>query len=84
MVILILMYGIAVSSGPAVCGLSSFWLKRHSVKKDPCGTVPLQGPTGGFSSGGVGGGGRGELMRTRKRKQTWGVRVHAPPGKFQI
>ena len=29
-------------------------------------------------------GGGGALMRTRKRKQTRGVREHVPPRKFQI
>ena len=45
-IILILMCSIAVSSSPAVCGFSSFWL-RYSVKDDPsryCGTVHLASP----------------------------------------
>ena len=58
LVILILMYGIAVSSGPVVCVLSSFWLKRHSVKKTLHGIVaPLYcGPRADFQVGGGGGG----------------------------
>ena len=32
-VILILMYGIAVSSSPAVCGFSSFWLTVFGKRK---------------------------------------------------
>ena len=83
LVILILMYGIVVSSGPAVCGFSSFSLKRHSVKKDPsrcCSTVPLQGPEGGFSSGGGGGGG---LMRTRTREKTRGSGCMLPRENFK-
>ena len=65
-----------------LCGFSSFWLKRHWIKKDPswyCGTVPLQEPVGGFSSGRG-----GELMRTHKREQTLWVRVHAPEGNLSL
>ena len=77
------MYGIAVSSGPAVMQFFILLAKTAFGKKDPsryCGTVPLQGPVGGFSSGRGG----GELMRTHKPEQTLWVRVHAPLGKFQI
>ena len=78
------MYGIAVSSGPAVMQFFILLAKTAFGKKDPsryCGTVPLQGPVGGFSSGRGGG---GELMRTHKPEQTLWVRVHATLGKFQI
>ena len=46
-VILILMCGTAVSSSPAVCGFSSFWVTVYSVKEDPsryCCTVHLAFP----------------------------------------
>ena len=49
-----LMYGIAVSSGPAVMQFFILLAKTAFGKKEPsryCGTVPLQGPVGGFSSG---------------------------------
>ena len=56
------MCGIAVSSGPAVMQFFILLAKTAFGKKDPsryCGTVPLQGPVGGFSSGRGGGGGGG-------------------------
>ena len=47
-VILILMRGIAVSSSPAVCGFSSFWLtvfgKRRSFTALYCSTIYLRSP----------------------------------------
>ena len=55
-----------------LCGFSSFWLKRHWVKKDPswyCGTVPLQEPVGGFSSGrGLGANANGCLLQRENFK----------------
>ena len=49
LVVLILMCSIAVSSRPAVCGFSSFWLTVFSIFKnlDPslyCGTIYLRSP----------------------------------------
>ena len=46
-VILISVCGIAVSSSPAVCGFSSFWLRVFGIKEDLSryrGTVHLRSP----------------------------------------
>ena len=83
-VILILMYGIAVSSGPAVMRFFILLAKTALGKKRPfmvlwyCSFARARGRIFKWEGGG------GELMRTHKREQTLWVRVHAPQGKFQI
>ena len=84
-VILILMYGIVVSSGPAVMRFFIRLAKTALGKKRPvmvlwyCSFARAHGRI--FQWEGRGG---GELMQTHKREQTLWVRVHAPEGKFQI
>ena len=84
-VILILMYGIVVSSGPAVMWFFILLAKTALGKKRPimvlwyCSFARARRWI--FKWEGEGG---GELMRTHKREQTLWVRVHAPEGKFQI
>ena len=86
-VILILMYGIVVLSGPAVMRFFILLAKTALGKKRPfmvlwyCSFARARGRIFKWEEGRGGG---GELMRTHKREQTLWVRMHAPQGKFQI
>ena len=81
------MYGIVVSSGPAVMRFFILLVKTALGKKRPfmvlwnCSFARARRWIFKWEGGGRGG---GELMRTHKREQTLWVRVHAPEGKFQI
>ena len=81
LVILILMYGIVVSSGLAVCGFSSFWQKQHSVKKTLHGVVVLflcNSPRADFQVGGA------KANTSNLREQTSGSGCMLPRKKFKF